>query len=226
MCFEAEQGRQVGIDHAERPAHLRVTVGFDAGESQIRPPIAVTHRLVDAADMGIAMHGKHLAREFERFLLQRTEKLAIAAMGEPWAACAKPGIGLEEQDDTGGLLAVGQMVETVTQDQARTTGLRGLRNSGRAPLVSPQLLLPPGRLSVTKRTGPRRSRMFGVASGLTRQGQLCLAEREFVFPRTGGAIFSGVRAGHRRRCSGARSRSIRCRRGTKMNGTRLFWKSL
>jgi hypothetical protein len=41
VCLEAEQGRQVGIDHAQRPAHLRVTVGFDAGELKfVRPSLS------------------------------------------------------------------------------------------------------------------------------------------------------------------------------------------
>jgi hypothetical protein len=58
--------------------------------------------------MGIAVHDKYLAREVERFLLQRAEELAIAAMGQALDKVLETGIGLEKQHDTGQLLAAGQ----------------------------------------------------------------------------------------------------------------------
>jgi hypothetical protein len=80
-------------------------------------------------------------------------------------------IGLEEQHDTGELLAVGQ-VETVTQpgQDHRVAGeIRGgLRWS--APVV-----VAAGQIERDEEDGTKaKARMFGVASGLTRQGSCVL----------------------------------------------------
>ena len=120
--LETEEARLLGVDEAFGPAHQGITMGFDPREVGERFPLGIAQRLIDAAGMGIAMHGNNLPREGQGFIAQQRQEIAIAAVAEALGKMPETRIGLKEQHHAGQFLALGQ--GKLSLSQAWTTGMR------------------------------------------------------------------------------------------------------
>lgn len=70
-------------------------MGFDAREIAERTALFVAERVVDPADVRIAVHGDDLAGELRCFVAQQFEKVAVATMAKALVEMRETWVGLE-----------------------------------------------------------------------------------------------------------------------------------